>query len=78
MDGLGWLVEKRARLLMAYPSFTLRFIRLELTGAQGWVWYNAAVEHEQMSFGPANKRTTDGYIRQETQRLMAMVKIKKR
>ncbi len=46
-------------------GWSLRHVRLEMTGAQGWVWYNWALENEATAMGPAYKRTTDGYIRQE-------------
>lgn len=48
-------------------------VRKGMTGAQGWVWYSWALENEATAFGNCYKRTTDGYIRQETKRLMEMV-----
>jgi len=55
--------------------WSYQHVRLELPGAQGWVWYAWAMQSEQGGFGPAYKAISDGYVRQEVKRLMAMVKI---
>jgi hypothetical protein len=58
MKTFGWSYEK---------------VRTGMTGAECWAWYAWAMENETTAFGSAFKRTTDGYVRQETKRLMAMV-----
>ena len=42
----------------------------KLDGAQGWVWYNFALEDTISAWGPVYKRVGDGYVRQETRRLV--------
>jgi hypothetical protein len=55
-------------------GWSLQYVRFGLTGAQSWAWYAAALEMELGVFGgPAFQRTTPGYVRQETVRLMKMV-----
>jgi hypothetical protein len=58
MKTFGWSIEK---------------VRTGMTGAEGWAWYAWAMENEATMFGASYKRTTDGYVKQETKRLMAMV-----
>jgi hypothetical protein len=51
-------------------GWSLRFVRFGITGAESWVWYNWAIENEITAFGALYKRKTDGYVRQETKRLV--------
>ena len=55
-------------------GWTLKHVRTEITGAQGWVWYNWALENEMTAMGPMVKRVTDGYISQERKNLMNLTK----
>lgn len=48
------------------------YVRKGITGAQGWVYYNWAREHEATIWGQRLERQTDGYIRQETKKLIAI------
>lgn len=73
MDGLGWLVEKRARLMKTF-GWSWERVVYEVPCAEGWVWFAWSLENERTAFGNLHKRTTDGYVRQEINRLMAMVK----
>ena len=74
MDGLGWLITKRARLMRAY-GWSPDYVRKGITGAQGWVWYNWALENEASVWGVWLERTTPGYVKQEYQkRLKALRK----
>lgn len=41
----------------------------EITGAQGWVYRNWAVENEATLFGEGPKRKTPGYVKQEMDRM---------
>lgn len=69
VDGLGWLTKKRALLMKTY-GWSLRFVKFDMPGAESWVWYNWAMENETSAFGHVYKRRTDGYVRQETKRLV--------
>ena len=67
------MVEKRG-LLMREFGWSLKHVKFGMTGAEGWIWYNWARENLVTAFGPIYKRTSDGYIRQETKRLVAVAK----
>lgn len=54
-------------------GWSLRHVRFEMTGAQGWVWYNWALENEVTAMGPSYKRTTVGYIGQEREKLLKSI-----
>lgn len=41
-----------------------------MTGAQASVWYAWAMENESSMMGPVYRRTSDGYVRQERDRLL--------
>lgn len=45
------------------------YVSEELTGAQGWVFFNWAVENESSVWGSSIERKGDGYIAQERNRL---------
>ena len=64
VDGFGWLIEKRCRLMRTFAGcgFTPDYVRKRLSGAQGWVYYYWALENEP--FGGA-ERKGPGYLRQE-------------
>lgn len=47
------------------------FVRRRLIGAQGWAYYNWALENEATVWGNGVERTTDGYIAQEIKRIKA-------
>lgn len=51
-------------------GWSFHHVKFELTGAQGWVWYNFALEDTISAWGPVYKRVGDGYVRQETRRLV--------
>lgn len=51
-------------------GWTPDFISYEITGAEGWVYYNWAIEHEMTAFGPIFKATTAGYVKQEFEALL--------
>jgi hypothetical protein len=59
-------------------GWSLDYVRLGMTGAQSWVWYNWAIENEMSAFGLVYKRKSDGYIRQEINRLVAVAKAAKK
>lgn len=62
---------------MATYGWTLDYVKFGMTGAQGWVWYNWAVESLIYAFGPVYKRTTEGYVKQEMKRIRAQRNKKK-
>jgi len=51
-------------------GWSYRHVRFGMTGAEGWVWYNFAMEDTISAWGPVYKRVGDGYVRQETKRLV--------
>lgn len=67
-------MEKRARLLRTYPSFTMRYVRFGLTGAQATVWYNWAVENDMTMLGANYRRVGDGYVKQEQNKILGRIK----
>ena len=42
----------------------------KLDGAQGWVWFNWALENEASVWGSGIERKGDGYVKQETKRIL--------
>jgi hypothetical protein len=43
------------------------YVRTKITSAQGWAYYNWAMENEMTAFGALYQRKTPGYIQQEIQ-----------
>lgn len=62
-------MDKRGRLMKEY-GWKPDYIRLELSGAQGWVWYNWSIENESSLLGERLERKTPGYVAQERERLL--------
>jgi hypothetical protein len=62
-------VEKRARLMKAY-GWSEKRVAEKLDGAQGWVWFNWALENEASVWGSGIERKGDGYVKQETKRIL--------
>jgi len=52
-------------------GWTPDFVRKGITGAQGWVYYNWAMENEQVGFGPLVERTGDGYVAQQKKQILS-------
>lgn len=46
------------------------YVADELDGAQGWVYANWARENEASVWGSGIERVGDGYVRQETKRIL--------
>lgn len=59
------MIEKHARLCRCYPHLTFEACMFDLTSAQGWAWYNWAVENEMTFAGPMAVRVGLGYVGQE-------------
>jgi hypothetical protein len=51
-------------------GWSYHHVRYGMTGAEGWVWYNFAMEDTIGAWGPVYRRVGDGYVRQETKRLI--------
>lgn len=57
---------------MSEFGWSYKHVRLELSGAQGWAWYNWAIEQKEVPLCQrAYERVGDGYIRQETKKILA-------
>lgn len=56
---------------MSTFGWTQDYVRKRLPGAQGWVYFNWALENEQTVLGPRWRRTGPGPVRQEYLALMA-------
>lgn len=46
------------------------FVRYEITGAEGWVYYNWALENESSVWGSGLEKKSPGYLKQEINRLL--------
>ena len=46
-------------------------VAFDRTGAETWIMFVWAVENESRMWGGNIRRTTSGYIKQETQRILA-------
>jgi len=46
-------------------GWTPDFVRKGITGAQGWVYANWALENESSVWGGGLERKSDGYLKQE-------------
>jgi hypothetical protein len=60
-------VEKQC-LLMKTFGWTPDYVMEEITGAQGWVYRNWALENEATMWGESLVRRTPGYVRQEMEK----------
>jgi len=60
-DGLSWIVNK-VGLLASHYGWSLEYVLDELDGAQGWVWYNFAIEHENKLHGGSEIKYADREI----------------
>ena len=69
MDGFGWLLDKRCRLMKTY-GWTADYVRFEVTGAEGWIYYNWATENEASVWGSGVVNKTPSYVKQEWLKLM--------
>jgi hypothetical protein len=56
------------RLAHAY-GWSVNHIRKEITSAQGWVYYNWALENEASVWGDRLDRKSDGYVKQERKKI---------
>ena len=57
--------------MATFPQYREEDVTMGMTGAQGWVLYAWAVEHEARVWGGRMKRTTPGYVAQERDRILA-------
>jgi hypothetical protein len=64
VDGLGWICDKHGKLMKEF-GWTRDYVRLKITSAQGWVWYNWARQNEATMFGFNWKLSGRGYIGQQ-------------
>lgn len=55
---------------MHYYGWTEEHVDCEVTSAQGWAWYNIAIESEATLAGPVAVRSGDGYVAQERKAIM--------
>lgn len=55
---------------MSFYGWTADYVLDGITGAEGWVYYNWALENEAQIFGIKRERSSDGYVKQEWKRLM--------
>ena len=69
VDGLGWLFDKVARVMSAFPKYDWEDVTMGMTGAQSWALHAWAVENEARVWGGQVRRSCPGYVRQETLRL---------
>ena len=67
LDGFGWRLEKKFRLMKAY-HFTERFVDWELDGDKGWALYNWARQQENSVWGSGERPASPGYLKQERER----------
>jgi hypothetical protein len=51
-------------------GWTADYIRFDLIGAQGWVYYNWALENEASVWGSSIRPASAGYVKQEWNKLM--------
>lgn len=65
-------MEKRCRLMRSY-GWKPDFVRKGITGAQGWVYYNWALENEANVWGAGVRVKGAGYVKQETERKLEYV-----
>ena len=66
-DRLGWLLEKRGKL-MSFYGWSERYVLYGISGAKSWAYFAYAVENEARMFGSAIVRTTDAYVAKEIKR----------
>ena len=50
-------------------GWTADYIRFEITGAEGWIYYNWAYENEASVWG-SGVRAVDGYVKQEWKQII--------
>ena len=55
-------------------GWTPDFVRKGITGAEGWIYYNWAMENEASIWGSGLDRRTPGYVKQEFEQLRAQRK----
>lgn len=55
---------------MATFGWSADYVRKGIPGAQGWVYYNWAVQNEATVWGTGREQKSDGYVRQETKRIL--------
>jgi hypothetical protein len=68
-DGLGWLPNKIG-LLCSHYHWSKEYVEDELDGAEGWMWYNVAIERENQRHGGNQiKISGKGYVKQEADRI---------
>lgn len=70
MDGFGWLMEKRCRLMREY-GWSADYAAEGITGAEGWAYYAWSKENEVGAMGRLWQAASDGYVRQEWKQRMA-------
>lgn len=51
-------------------GWTPDYVRWDLNGAEGWVYYNWARQNKASVWGSNEKPVTDGYLKQEIRRIM--------
>ena len=69
MDGVGWMLEKGCRLMRCY-GWTWDYVQFEITSAQGWCFYNWALESEMTAFGAIAEVKGDNFIAQERKAIL--------
>ena len=55
-------------------GWSYEFVRFGITAAQGWAWHNWAMANEVTMMGPVYKMVTDGYVKQERDRILGRKK----
>jgi hypothetical protein len=58
-------------MLMHFYHWDEDYVRLKMTSAKSWVYYNFALENQMSVWGAAFERKTDGYVKQETKQIFS-------
>ena len=62
------------RLLGKFPQFTEQYVLYELPMVKGWAYYSQSMESDPVLSFFSIKRVSRGYIGQEVDSLLAMIK----
>lgn len=63
--------------MKTFPQLTLDIIRKGITGAEGWAYYNWAVEDDAGFWGAKFERKTDSPVKQEYKKRLKRLREKK-
>jgi hypothetical protein len=55
---------------MSFYGWSEDYVRFGISSAIGWVFYNFAMEETMSVWGAVYERKTDGYIKQEANKIL--------